>query len=136
MFATVFFGVLDLSESCLTYINCGHEPAVVIDQNTDLKYLSNTGPAIGVFPNLDFIAQKIQLKPGDILFAYTDGVIDAQNHNGDFFTKEQLLSLLTKNPRSAQELIDHINKELEKHTLNTEQYDDVTMLAVKRRPKL
>ena len=87
MFATVFFGVLDPRKGCLTYINCGHEPAIVIDQNKDLKYLSHTGPAIGIFPDLDFIAQKIRLESGNILFVYTDGVIDAQNQNGEFFTK-------------------------------------------------
>jgi len=134
MFATVFFGVLDPREGCLTYINCGHEPAVVIDQNKDLKYLSPTGPAIGIFPDLDFTAQKIRLKSGNILFAYTDGVIDAQNQNGEFFTKEHLLSLLIKHAGSAQELIDHIRMEIEKHTLNTEQYDDITMLVVERKP--
>jgi len=134
MFATVFFGVLEPNEGWLTYINCGHEPPLVIDPSVGMKYLTPTGPAVGMFPDLDFTAKKIQLEPGAILFAYTDGVVDAQNEKGEFFTKDRLLSLLNRNNDSAKVLVDYIKTEIERYTSKTEQFDDVTMIAVQRKP--
>ena len=134
MFATVFFGVLEPNEGWLTYINCGHEPPLVIAPSANLKSLTPTGPAVGMFPDLDFTVKKIQLESGAILFAYTDGVVDAQNLNGEFFTKDRLLSLLNRNIDSAKVLVDYIRKDIERHISTTEQFDDVTMIAVQRKP--
>jgi serine phosphatase RsbU (regulator of sigma subunit)/CHASE2 domain-containing sensor protein len=134
MFATIFLGVVEPNEGWLTYINCGHEPPLLVDANADVQTLTPTGPALGMFPDLDFAAKKIQLEPGAILFGYTDGVVDAQNLNGEFFTKDRLLSLLNRNIDSARVLVDHVRKEIEHHTSATEQFDDVTMIAVQRKP--
>jgi serine phosphatase RsbU (regulator of sigma subunit) len=134
MFATVFFGVVEPNEGWLTYINCGHEPPLLVDAKADVKSLTPTGPALGMFPDLDFAAKKIQLEPGAILFAYTDGVVDAQNLKGEFFTKDRLLSLLNRNIDSVKDLVTFIKKEIEHHTSTTEQFDDVTMIAVQRKP--
>ena len=63
-----------------------------------------TGPAVGTLPEAKFAYKAVQLQPGEILFAYTDSVIDALSPSEERFTKERLFSLLSQPAASAQEL--------------------------------
>ena len=134
MFATVFFGVLDPETGWLHHVNGGHEPPVIIGRDGDTTLLPPTGAAVGIVPDLEFNSQKIRINPGDVLFAYTDGVGDAQNPRGDFFSKERILSILRQNAASAQAVIDNIRTAIHLHIADAEQFDDVTMITVRRRP--
>jgi len=133
MFATVFFGILNPATGWLNYINGGHEPPVVTDRYGNATLLKPTGAAVGMMPDLTFVSQKIRIKPGDVLFAYTDGVSDAQTLNGEFFTKERLLSILSRTTGSAQAVVDSIRTEIIHHIADAEQFDDVTMIAIRRK---
>ncbi len=82
--------------------------------------------------NMKFDIQRIQIEPGDILIGYTDGVIEAVAPNGDFFTRNRLLSVLKRSPSSAAGLIEHIKSEMSVHIQNAQLSDDITMLAVQR----
>ena len=108
MFATLFFGVLDPENGKLVYINGGHEAVSVIDQNGVRERLLPTGPAVGTLPEAKFAYKEIQLQPGEILFAYTDGVIDARSPDEERFTKRRLFSLLSQPVASALELTQKI----------------------------
>ena len=132
MFATVFIGVIDLKSGKLYYINCGHEPPVIINGSCNTIFLKPTGAAIGVMPDLDYIHKQLQINSGDVFFAYTDGVTDAQNHTGEFFSKEQLLSVLKNGIKSADDLVTIISEKVYDHISQTEQFDDITMIAIKR----
>ncbi|MGA9539395.1 MAG: GAF domain-containing SpoIIE family protein phosphatase [Desulfobacterales bacterium] len=132
MFATLFFGVLDPSNGKLAYINGGHEAAFVLDRNGIRESLSKTGPAVGVFPEATYRYKQIQLKPGDILFAYTDGVPDARSPDHANFTKERLFSLLSHPASTATELLQRIGTPLFAHIGKAPQEDDITMLALQR----
>ncbi len=132
MFATVFIGVIDLKSGKLYYINCGHEPPVIINGSCNTIFLKPTGAAIGVIPDLDYIHKQLQINSGDVFFAYTDGVTDAQNHTGEFFSKEQLLSVLKNGITSADDLVTIISEKVYDHISQTEQFDDITMIAIKR----
>jgi sigma-B regulation protein RsbU (phosphoserine phosphatase) len=103
MFATLFFSILDPKDGNLIYINGGHETAFVIDKNGIRESLTPTGQAVGMFPQAKFEYKQIQLKPGDILFSYTDGVIDARSPEDERFTKKRLISLLSQSADSAFE---------------------------------
>lgn len=133
MFATLFFGVLEPETGLLTYINGGHEPLFIINADGAVKeHLNSTGPAVGMLPNMKFKIRQIFLEPGEILLGYTDGVPEARAEGGQFFTQERLLSMLAKTPPSAKELIDKIATSVLEHTGSAEQFDDITMLAVRR----
>ena len=91
MFATLFFGMLDPSNGHVTYINAGHNPPFIMDASgTITAALNPSGPAVGMFPGVEFNIEYAQLNPGDTLFAYTDGVTEARNPAGDFVTEERL----------------------------------------------
>ena len=134
MFATLFFGILEPETGTLTYINAGHEKPVVFSSKEVKEYLNPTGPAVGAYPELDYKTRTIRLDPGDFLFAYTDGVVDAINEVGEFFTKDRLISQLTQpsDSASAKLLLEKVKARLYGHMEGAEQFDDVTMVLVHR----
>src|SRR5210317_2614884 len=133
MFATLFFGVLDPESGKLVYISGGHEAVFVIGQNGVRERLLPTGPAVGPLPQAKFAYKEIQLLPGEILFAYTDGVIDARSPDEERFTKRRLFSLLSQPVASALELTQKIATSLFEHIGMADQEDDITMLTLQRK---
>jgi phosphoserine phosphatase RsbU/P len=132
MFATLFFGVLNPNTGSLFYINGGHEPLYIIDSTGIRETLKHTGPAVGMMPNMKFKVQQTNLKPGDILIGYTDGVPEAHSMDGKLFGNKQLLSLLEKSAPSATALIERLKADLFTHINTAPQFDDITMLALQR----
>ncbi len=134
MFATLFFGVLEPTTGLVTYINAGHEPLFIISPDGEIKQqLESTAPAVGMLPNMIFPIRQIYLQPGEIMIGYTDGVTEARNCNEEFFTDKRLISLLEQPIDSAQSLLNKITASIEEHTGNSEQFDDITMLALQRK---
>ena len=134
IFATVFFGVLDPMTGTLMYINAGHEPPLVIDRTGVKARLDPTGPAVGLFEGMDFGIGQVELEADDILIVFTDGLTDARSPDGEFFSEERLLSLVKEPTNSAAALLDRIQSQVEDHIAHADQFDDITMLAVRRKP--
>ncbi|MCB9076538.1 MAG: SpoIIE family protein phosphatase [Anaerolineaceae bacterium] len=133
MFATVFFGILDPATGTLTYINGGHPSPIIISADGQLKArLPTTGPAVGMLPDMAFDIQQTKLEPGDLLFAFSDGVTDARCPNNLFFTEKSLMPLLGQPTDSAAALLARIEASLHTHIDTADQFDDITMLAVRR----
>ncbi len=133
MFATLFFGILDPATGSLSYINGGHEPLFVLKPGGGVKaQLTVTGPSVGVQPKIGFKIRQIHLEPGDILLGYTDGVTEAVAIDGSFFTRANLASLLEKPSSTATELLDRIAESLQVHIGEADQFDDITLLAIRR----
>jgi sigma-B regulation protein RsbU (phosphoserine phosphatase) len=133
MFATLFFGVLDPENGNLIYVSGGHETVFVIDQNGIKEELLPTGPAVGLHPQAQFKYKQIQLKPGDILFSYTDGVIDARSSDEERFSRKRMSALLSQPASSAFELMERIGTHLFSHIGKAPQEDDITMLTLQRK---
>ena len=133
MFATLFFGILDPENGNLIYVSGGHETVFVIDQTGIKEELLPTGPAVGLHPQAQFKYKQIQLKAGDILFSYTDGVIDARSPDEERFTRKRLSTLLSQPATSALELMERIGTYLFSHIGKAPQEDDITMLTLQRK---
>jgi sigma-B regulation protein RsbU (phosphoserine phosphatase) len=133
MYATLFFGVLNTKNGILTYINAAH-PSLFILGPTGIKYeLESTGMAVGNQIKAKFMTKQVKLETGDILFGYTDGVTDTENANKEKIGKGQLRSLLEKEPiTSARELLERLNFAISDFAGNHPQFDDITMLIVRR----
>ncbi|MBC6481898.1 MAG: serine/threonine-protein phosphatase [Hormoscilla sp. GM7CHS1pb] len=135
MFATLFFGVLDPATGLLTYINGGHEDLLIVNPNGGVKQrLKSTGPAVGMLPDLKFKVQQTRLEPGETLLGYTDGVPEARAAGGEFFTTKGLLSMLEQPVPSVTTLLEQISEAVLEHTGAADQFDDITLLAVRRIP--
>ena len=133
MFATLFFGVIDPDSGVLSYINGGHEPLFIVGPDGGVKdRLASTGPSVGIEPNIRFNIGQTRLDPGDILVGYTDGVVEACASDGGFFTMDRLVATLDEPASSAKELLDRIAAGVQEHIGAADQFDDVTMLAIRR----
>ena len=133
MFVTLFFGVLDPDTGKMLFINCGHEPVYVLDANGIKEKIGPTGPAVGIIPHATFEYKEIELEPGEILFAFTDGVTDARSVDEKRFTRKRLISLLSQPVTTVFELMQRIGTELFAHIGMAPQADDITMLALQRK---
>jgi len=132
MFATLFFGVLDPSTGTLTYINGGHEPPMLIGPTGIKARLAPTGSAVGIFPGMEFGIEQVNLEFGDTLLAFTDGVLDARNKAEQFFGELKLERLLQPPIASAESILETILVALHDHMTGVEQFDDITLLALRR----
>jgi phosphoserine phosphatase RsbU/P len=124
MFATVFFGVLDVRTGELVYVNGGHEPPLLRRAGGEQEQLEPTGPVVGALPEMVFESSRVTMLPGDVLVCYTDGVTEARSQEGEFFGMERLAALAGGEQISAA---------LEAFTKGAEQNDDITLLVVGRR---
>jgi sigma-B regulation protein RsbU (phosphoserine phosphatase) len=132
MFATVFFGILKPETGELTYVNCGHQAPLVIDNRRIRTKLNPTSPAVGMFPGINIETDSIQLGFEEILFICTDGVTDAMNQTGEFFSDARLLKLLREPFQSAEQVVDAVKMNVAHHVENMDPFDDVTIMTIRR----
>ena len=136
MFATLFFGVLDPLSGKMAYVNAGHEPLLLANRTGIRESLKATGTVVGMLPAMEYQVNQVQIEPGDVLIGVTDGVTEAMSPQQKLFGKKKLFALLENPPATASELIDQIKSELFHHIDNAPQFDDITMIAVRREQNL
>lgn len=132
MFATIFMGVLNPQDGKLLYINAGHEPPLVVSNGQIASRLEPTGPAVGLMPDLPFSLGEYELQPKDLLFAYTDGVVDARNAKGQSFGEDQMLAKIVQYANDPEKIVHHIMASLNSHISDQDQFDDITLLGLYR----
>jgi phosphoserine phosphatase RsbU/P len=132
MFATLFFAVLDPVTGAVIYVNAGHNPPAIVGPNGIKARLNPTGPAVGLALDGPFEIGQAQLDPGDLLFIFTDGVTDAKNSKGERFTEKRMLGLVTQPAQSAAGLLAGVDASVRSHIGSAAQFDDITMVAVRR----
>jgi sigma-B regulation protein RsbU (phosphoserine phosphatase) len=132
-FASLFFAVLNPDTGGIVYANCGHNPPILSRGDGGHSLLEPTGPALGLLPESIFTYGRATLDPGDLLFIYTDGVPDARDAAGEFFTEERMLRLVTTTV-GADALLTRIDGEISGHVGTAEPFDDITMIALYRQP--
>jgi phosphoserine phosphatase RsbU/P len=133
MFATVFFGVLDPATGALVYVNGGHDAPAIAAAGAVRARLEPTGPAVGMFPELPFGIGEARLDPGEALLLFTDGASDARDAAGAVFGEERLLALACAGDPSPGAMLERIDAALAEHAAGADPFDDVTLLAVRRR---
>jgi sigma-B regulation protein RsbU (phosphoserine phosphatase) len=93
-YATLFYGVLDERTLMLEYVNAGHNPPMVVSQDGSVTWLEAGGPPVGVFADSAYAAGVAQLHSGDLIVAYTDGVVEATDSRGREWGVDGLLAAL------------------------------------------
>jgi phosphoserine phosphatase RsbU/P len=130
-YATLFLGIYDGATRRLTYANGGHLPPILISEDGSSRLLDCGGTVVGLFDNLSFPEETVELRSGDVLVAYTDGVTEPENDYGEF-GEERLLQLVRANRHLPLERITEIvTAAVEDWIGDNEQPDDVTLVLAR-----
>jgi len=128
-YATLFYGVFDESRRTLHYVNAGHNPAVVIRCGGAVTWLEASAPPVGLFAESVYQAQVVQLYPGDLIVAYTDGIVEATNTARQEWGVEGFLAAVQRcRTRQPQSIVETVFAALDEFS-GDNQTDDATILA-------
>lgn len=133
MFVTLFVGILDLTSGLLRYCNAGHEVPIIINKEVSLLPVNHTFP-VGAVANTSYQMQSAVIEPHTTILLYTDGLSEAMNVNRKQFGKERVLNEVNRavddGQLSPQALIQRMTQAVTHFVGDTEQSDDLTMLAI------
>ncbi|HLA11345.1 MAG TPA: GAF domain-containing SpoIIE family protein phosphatase [Pyrinomonadaceae bacterium] len=131
-FVTAFYGILDATNHSLSYANAGHNPALLLDTNGDIRFLERGGLPLGMFRETRYHEYYLSLEPGEILVLYTDGVTEAMNPKGEEFGRDRLARAVKSVAHlSARELIAAVHEEVNHWTDGVGAGDDATFFVIK-----
>jgi serine phosphatase RsbU (regulator of sigma subunit) len=135
MFVTAFAGLLDLNSGDLVYASAGHDSPLVIMAGRKLRELvTEGGPPLGAVADFPYPLSRDRLETDAILLLYTDGVTEAQNADGVLFGSRRLSECLTDvQANSAHGATDLVFDSLRRFVGGADQFDDITVLALRRR---
>jgi phosphoserine phosphatase RsbU/P len=134
MFVTLFYGILDLKTGELRYASAGHNPPLVVADGGVARLPVEPGLPLGAMDDVEFVESRRDFKPGELLLLYTDGVSEALDASGQFFTEARLAGLLdqyTESCATAEDVIRHVVSAVKDYSTGAIQSDDITLLCVK-----
>lgn len=134
-FATAFYAVLDPQTGELEYCNAGHNPPLLYHADGGAQFipLRRTGMALGVGEDSQWTQGNAKLSPGSVLLLYTDGVTDAHNRQHESYGEQRLLDQARHQlEESAGGMLSNILNAVKFHSSDSPQFDDMTLLVVKR----
>lgn len=136
LFITAFYASFDQETRILTYSNGGHNLPFVWRAREAPEnghtFLDTDGMLIGVLDDVFYEERTMELRPGDVLVLYTDGVTEAKNEGGEQFGEERLYRVVEeKGHLPAQELLDEIYRRVREFSGGLAQRDDITVIIMK-----
>jgi phosphoserine phosphatase RsbU/P len=132
-YATVFYGVVDIATNALHYVNAGHNAPVILRRNGSTEWLETGGAPIGMFPDSIYQEGLIKLESGDLVIAFTDGVIEATNQSGEEWGIQGLLnaaSTAAQRCEGSDDVVKQIFNSMDEFS-HRQQSDDATLAVVR-----
>lgn len=132
-FITFFWGILDSEKNTFEYINAGHNPPVLLKKD-ELIPLNEGGFMIGIIDvGIKYEVGKVGIDKNDLIVFYTDGVTEANDSEGVEFGEKKLYDIVSANrEKSSGQVLETIKNSIINFTKGTAQYDDITMIVLKR----
>jgi phosphoserine phosphatase RsbU/P len=132
-YATLFLGIYDGRLRRMTYSNGGHLPPIVISENGAISKLEAGGTVVGLFDNMCYDEGSIDMQPGDVLIAYSDGVTEPENDFGEF-GEERLIELVRQHRNQPLgQITQVVTHAVDDWIGDKEQPDDVTLVLARAR---
>ena len=137
MFVTAWMGILDLQTGNMKYANAGHNPPLLKHADGSFEYLrSRAGFVLAGIEGFNYRINELQLKAGDRLFLYTDGVPEATNAESELYGEDRLLNFMNQNTVApATELLPALKADIDAFVGEAPQFDDITMLMFDYKPQ-
>ena len=132
MFVTVWFAILDVKTGKGMAANAGHEhPAVRHADSSFELVVYRHSPAVATIPGMRFREHEFELRHGDTLFVYTDGVTEATDVHNELFGTDRMLAGLNRKPDAdMKELLANVREDIDAFVGEAPQFDDITMLGL------
>jgi serine phosphatase RsbU (regulator of sigma subunit) len=134
-YATFFYAEIEKGGRLLRFVNAGHNPPYLArstEAGIEITELAAGGPPLGLFPKIQCEDADLEVLPGDVIIAFTDGVPEALNAEGEEFGEERLKNLLRASHNcGAEEISARISSQVRDWMGATEQHDDVTIVVMK-----
>jgi len=132
-FATLFYGILDFEKHRVDYSNAGHNRPFLVRKSGEMKELSNAGIAMSMIEQFEYPEDTINIDRGDMLVIYSDGITEAINESNEEYGEERLCKLACSfRGKSANNIMDEIVKEVSLFSGTQPQFDDITLMIIKR----
>jgi sigma-B regulation protein RsbU (phosphoserine phosphatase) len=133
MFVTIFCGILNTRTGEVLYCNGGHNPPYILSKALGVKALDdNSGMALGAYEAAHYSTSTVSLAPGDSMFLYTDGVTEAMDINGAFYTDERLKRFLENQKTiDIEKRLRNTLYDLKTFASGAPQADDITLMEIK-----
>ncbi|MDH7482051.1 MAG: SpoIIE family protein phosphatase [Armatimonadota bacterium] len=132
-FVTMFHGILDVENGQLVYSNAGHPPAILARESGEIVMLpaGDRQPPLGIFPDIKYVDETLDILPDEILVCYTDGIIEARR-DGEQFSIERLASVIADHKNeSPNQIADAIYESIIDFSQGVLQ-DDIALMVLKR----
>jgi len=131
-YATLFLGFYDDDTRRMTYSNAGHLPPIILSKNGAIRRLDTGGTVIGLFEDIGYEEQTVELYPGDIFIAFSDGMTEPENEFGEF-GEERLIETIAAHRHLPLGRISEVAIAAVQDWIgSTEQPDDVTLVLARR----
>ena len=134
LLVTAFYGVLEPSSGVLRYASAGHDWPVRRTTGGTVEFLGSEGFMLGAVADATFDEHEVRLEPGEVVVLYTDGITEARSPDGALFGDDRLVAALGAADEDATRVARAIMDAVDTFTAGAPQADDLTLIAVRRRP--
>ena len=131
-YATLFLGFYDNVKHRLTYSNAGHLPPIVLSSDNTVRRLENGGTVVGLFDDCQYEEETVELYPGDIFIAFSDGITEPENEFGEFGEERLIETISTYRHLPLEKITEHAVSAIQDWIGSTEQPDDITLVLARR----
>ena len=131
-YATLILGFYDDIKHRLTYSNAGHLPPIVLSRDGSVRRLDCGGTVVGLFPDCDYLEETIELYPGDIFIAFSDGMTEPENEFGEFGEDRLVETIARYRHLPLPRITEHAISAIQDWIGSTEQPDDITLVLARR----
>ncbi|MGH9308617.1 MAG: PP2C family protein-serine/threonine phosphatase, partial [Vicinamibacterales bacterium] len=132
VYLTLFLGILDIAKQELRYVNAGHNPQFVVHADGGVDAMPATGLPIAIYPGHPYAEAVVSAGSGDLIFFYTDGLLETENDAGDMFGAERLQTILAREQRgSVDTILAQVEAAVRTFRGRTEPFDDATMMVLR-----
>ena len=131
-YATLFLGFYDDQSHRLTYANAGHLPPIVLAADGTVRRLTTGGTVVGLFPDRDYEEETVELYPGDIFIAFSDGMTEPENEFGEFGEERLIETIHANRNQPLERITEHAVSAIQDWIGSTEQPDDITLVLARR----